>query len=93
MKRIILTSLVATCLLFAACSSDKETATKASSDAAPTTTVTDENYGLAETQVIIAGYVKKIAAATGSNGMGVWMNNKKGANPKDRDVMRKNYDT
>ena len=30
---------------------------------AKTTVVTDENYGLAETQVIFADYVKKIAAA------------------------------
>ena len=57
------------------------------------TTVTDENYGLAETQTIIQSYVKKIAEATGTNGVGVWMHNKKAANPKDRDIMRKNYDT
>lgn len=100
MKHIALSSiLVATSLLAASCDNTKKTAAPASGDSAETqtqtktTTVTDENYSLAETQVIIASYVKKIAAATGTNGVGVWMHNKKGANPKDRDVMRKNFDT
>jgi hypothetical protein len=57
------------------------------------TTVTDENYALAETQVIFKDYVKKIAAATNTNGVGVFMHNKKGADPKDRTVMRINFDT
>jgi hypothetical protein len=60
---------------------------------AKTTVVTDENYGLAETQVIFADYVKKIAKATSTNGVGVFMHNKKGADPKDRTVMRINFDT
>lgn len=63
------------------------------SEAAETTPVTDENYGLAETQVIFTDYVKKIAAATGTDGVGVFMHNKKGADPKDRTVMRINFDT
>ena len=58
-----------------------------------TTVVTDENYGLAESEVIFAGYVKKIAAATNSDGVGVWMHLKKGADPKDRTIMRINFDT
>jgi hypothetical protein len=38
-----------------------------------TTVVTDENYGRAESEVIFADYVKKIAAATGTNGTGEWI--------------------
>ena len=94
---ILFIGFVATALFFSACnnastdSSDKKGAT--TEKEATVTIVTDENYGLAETQTIIQSYVKKIAAATGTNGVGVWMHNKKAANPKDRDIMRKNYDT
>jgi len=58
-----------------------------------TTKVTPQNYGLAETQVIFTGYVKKIAAATGTNGIGVWLHNKVGADPKGKEIMRINFDT
>jgi len=58
-----------------------------------TTVVSDENYALAETQVIFTKYMKKIAAATKTNGVGVLLNNKKGADPKDHTVMRINFDT
>ena len=59
----------------------------------PTTAVTKDNYALAETQVIFSSYVQRIAAATDTNGVGVWLHNKVGANPKDRTVMRINFDT
>ena len=58
-----------------------------------TTVVTDENYGQAETEVIFAGYVQQIAAATGTNGTGEWLHLREGADPKDRTVMRINFDT
>ena len=58
-----------------------------------TTVVTDENYALAETQVIFTRYVKKIAAASNSNGVGIFMHNRKGADPKGRTIMRINFDT
>ena len=58
-----------------------------------TTPVTDENYSLAETDGVIEGYVKKIAAATNTNGVGVLMHYRKGADPKDRTIMRINFDT
>ena len=58
-----------------------------------TTVVTDENYGLAESEIIISDYVKRIAAVTGTNGMGEWMHFREGADPKDRTVMRINFDT
>jgi len=61
--------------------------------AVQTTVVTDENYGRAESEIIFADYIQKIAAATGSNGMGVWMHLREGADPKDRTIMRVNFDT
>jgi len=57
-----------------------------------TTTITADNYCLCESQIIFADYVKKIAAATGS-GVGTFMHLRKGADPKDRTVMRINFDT
>jgi hypothetical protein len=63
------------------------------SDEAQTTVVTDENYGQAESEIIFADNVGKIAAATGTNGVGVWMHLRQGADPKDRAIMRINFDT
>jgi len=58
-----------------------------------TTAVTDENYGLAESEIIFSDYVERIAAATNSNGVGIFLHLKTGADPKDRTVMRINFDT
>ena len=58
-----------------------------------TTVVTDENYGQAESEIIFTGYIQQIAAVTGTDGMGVWMHLREGADPKDRTVMRINFDT
>ena len=58
-----------------------------------TTVVTDENYGQAESEIIFADYIGKIAAATGTNGTGEWIQFRDGADPKDRAVMRINFDT
>jgi hypothetical protein len=63
------------------------------SEEVQTTVVTDENYGLAESEIIFADYVGKIAAATGTNGVGEWLHLRQGADPKDRTVMRINFDT
>lgn len=57
------------------------------------TPVTEENYGLAESEIIFADYVQKIAATTGTNGVGVWLHLRQGADPKDRTIMRINFDT
>jgi len=46
----------------------KENTTEVSAKSA-TTKVTPENYGLAETQEIMTGYVQKIAKATGTDGV------------------------
>jgi len=58
-----------------------------------TTVVTDENYSLAESEIIFSDYVKKIAEATSTNGMGVWLHLGEGPDPKDRTIMRINFDT
>lgn len=65
----------------------------ATSKEVQTTVVTDENYGLAESEIIFAGYIEQIAAATGTDGMGEWLHLREGADPKDRTVMRINFDT
>jgi hypothetical protein len=57
------------------------------------TVVTDENYGQAESEMIFSDYLKKIAAVTGTNGTGIFMHLRKGADPKDRAIMRINFDT
>jgi len=81
--------------MITACSKEQgttETSTSAAKQA-QATTVTDENYSLAETDGVIEGYVKKTAAATNTNGVGVLMHYRKGADPKDRTIMRINFDT
>lgn len=63
------------------------------SEEAQTTVVTDENYGLAESEIIFMDNIQKISAVTGTSGTGVFMHLRKGADPKDRAIMRINFDT
>jgi hypothetical protein len=94
MTKIVLSAiLIAALSITAQADAPAASAKQAQEAPAKTTKVTEENYSLAETQVIFGGYVKKIAAATGTNGVGVWMHNKEGADPKDRTIMRINFDT
>ena len=99
MKKIILSTALVTMFAMTACQDSKEISSKETSvkkvekSIAKTTKVTDENYALAETQVIFTDYVQKIAKATGTDGVGVFIHNKKGADPKDKTVMRINFDT
>jgi hypothetical protein len=65
----------------------------ASASEAQTTVVTDENYGLAESEIIFSDSQQKIAAATDTDGTGVFMHLRKGADPKYRAIMRINFDT
>ena len=101
MNKVIAGLMITTSLLLVGCD-NKPAATEATEPAvtesaqetAPVTTpVTDENYALAESQIIFSDYVQRIAAATDTNGVGVLMHNKVGADPKDRTVMRINFDT
>jgi hypothetical protein len=92
---LALVGLMMAGMMITACAREQdttETSKNASKQAKPTA-VTEENYALAETQVIFTDYVKRIAAATNTNGVGVFMHNKKGADPKDRTIMRINFDT
>lgn len=57
------------------------------------TVLSDENFGLAESQLVFTKYVNDIAAVTNTNGVGVFMHNKKAADPKDKTVVRINFDT
>ena len=97
-RLLIRTLLVAAPLALAGCGGGTDTPVEPEQAApvteeAQTTLVTDENYGLAESEVIFSDYVKRIAAATDSNGVGVFLHTKFGADPKDRTVMRINFDT
>ncbi|MBT3410814.1 MAG: DUF1254 domain-containing protein [Halieaceae bacterium] len=61
--------------------------------AGPTTSVSEQNYSLAETQVIFADYVRKIAATTCSGGVGQLMHLRNTPDPTDRTILRINFDT
>ena len=55
--------------------------------------VTKANFAAAETQTVFAKYIAKIAKQTCSGGMGVLWNDSRAADPKDRTVIRINFDT
>ena len=98
MKKITLLLTLALALVLSSCNDKKEKIVKKEnttevSTKTETTKVTPENYGLAETQEIMTGYVQKIAKATGTDGVGVIMNVRQGADPDDRTIMRINFDT
>eukprot|EP00948_MAST-09A_sp_MAST-9A-sp1_P001505 g1505.t1 len=58
-----------------------------------TTPITKSNYAKAETEVIFGDYVRKIAKGTSSDGMGVFLHQKAGMDPKERSILRPNFDT
>lgn len=95
MNKLKISLLVFSVLLISACNNKSKTnnSTVNANELKTTTKVTAENYALAETQVIFTDYGKKIAAATNTNGVGVFMHNKEPLDPKDRTVMRINFDT
>ena len=55
--------------------------------------VNAENYAFAETEIILGDYVQKIAKATCSDGMGIFMHFRKAMDPKDKTILRPNFDT
>ncbi len=57
------------------------------------TPVTKANYAVAETEVILSDYVAKIAKGTCSGGVGVFSHLKGAMDPKDRTILRPNFDT
>ena len=92
MKKLYIIITVFACCFFS-CKNEKST--KRTSDAVQKekTILTDENFALAESQIIFQSYVSKIAAATNTNGVGVFMHNRKAADPKNRTIVRLNFDT
>ena len=56
------------------------------------TPVTKANYGFAETEVILDDYVRKIAKGTCSDGVGVFFHQKTAQDPKERSILRPNFD-
>ncbi|MGY9024438.1 MAG: hypothetical protein ACKVHY_05365, partial [Candidatus Nanopelagicales bacterium] len=50
-------------------------------EAVQATVVTAENYSQAESEIIIADYVKRIAGSTDTNGLGQWQHSREGADP------------
>ena len=59
----------------------------------PITPITKANYAFAETEVILADYVQKIARGTCSAGVGVFQHLRNAMDPKDRTILRPNFDT
>jgi hypothetical protein len=57
------------------------------------TPVTKLNYAKAETEVILSDYVAKIAKGTCSAGVGEFLHLKGAMDPKDRTILRPNFDT
>lgn len=72
---------------------------KACSEAAIETTatvvtpVTKANYAVAETEVILEDYVRKIAKGTCGSGVGEFMHLSQAMDPADRTILRPNFDT
>lgn len=95
MNKLIIGCLVFTMLIISSCKNETKTrnSTEISEFSETLTKVTDENYALAETQVIFSDYISRIATTTNTNGVGVFLHNKEPLDPKDRTVMRINFDT
>ena len=86
MKKTLLGTLTLLLVLFTACHNSTKTATQPC-------TVTEGNYALAESQIIFKDYMTKIASATQTNGMGVFMHNRQAPDPNDKTIVRINFDT
>jgi len=97
MKKILLVTMTAATFGLTACANNIDTTAESDKTIVTTqlktTTVTEDNYDIAETQGIFEGYVKKIAKATDTNGVGVFWHVKTGADPKDKTIPRINFDT
>ena len=57
------------------------------------TPVTKANYAVAETEVILEDYVRKIAKGTCGTGVGEFLHLSKAMDPADRTILRPNFDT
>jgi len=72
MNKLLASLIILIPLILAGCEKEATTTVEAGSTAAESkpqsTAVTEENYALAECQIIFADYVKRIAVATNTNG-------------------------
>ena len=68
----------------------KAAVVEASTEVVP---ITKANYAAAETQVILADYVRKIAKGTCADGIGMFLHQKGAMDPKERTILRPNFDT
>ena len=57
------------------------------------TPVTKANYAVAETEVILEDYVRKIAKGTCGTGVGEFLHLSQAMDPADRTILRPNFDT
>ena len=57
------------------------------------TPVTKANYAVAETEVILGDYVRKIAKGTCGTGVGEFLHQKGAMDPQERTILRPNFDT
>ena len=62
-------------------------------DGKQATTVTKENYALAETDIVISEYVKKIGQKNCSTGIGEFLHIRDAMDISDRTIIRPNFDT
>ena len=91
MKKTFFAILAFVFTCFTACD-DSENLPEQPADPQPNH-VTEENYALAETQVIFTGYVSKIAQATKTNGTGILIHKRQTPDPTDKTIVRINFDT
>jgi hypothetical protein len=99
MKKLLFVAIISAPFVLTACSNTVFTsakqskATSAAQEQLEITTVTEANYPRAETQLLTERYIKKIADATHTDGVGVLWKIREGSDPKDRTIPRTNYDT
>ena len=61
-------------------------------DTSTAAVISADNYAFAETEIILGDYVQKISKATCSDGMGVFMHFCNAMEPKDKTILRPNFD-
>ena len=62
-------------------------------DTSTAAVISADNYSFAETKIILGDYVQKISKETCSDGMGVFMHFRNSMDPKDKTILRPNFDT
>ena len=94
----LLASAITAGVLVSSCGKSEESKTASAGSDCPkaavvqegttVTPVTKANYAVAETEVILADYVRKIAKGTCSDGVGVFLHQRAAMDPKERTILR-----